>query len=72
VVVVIELDKDPNGKLLLDGIEQLVGRRSVPQVFIGGEYFGGLHALRDAQIDGRLDAIVEDARVTFNSKESDV
>ncbi|CEO94302.1 Glutaredoxin domain-containing protein [Plasmodiophora brassicae] len=65
VVVAIELDRQKNGHGLMNAVESVVGRRSVPQVFIGGEYFGGLRAVQHARDEGKLKSIIADAVEAF-------
>lgn len=40
----------------------LSGRRSVPQVFIGGQHVGGFTELRDLEASGELDALLAEGR----------
>ena len=52
----IDVGRDPALRIAMT--ERAAGRRSVPQIFIGGRHVGGcddLHALDDA---GKLDAIL--------------
>ena len=38
---VVELDTDPDGKAIRADMADLVGRTSVPAVWIGGQFVGG-------------------------------
>jgi glutaredoxin len=41
ILQVIELDQRPDGDAVQDALAGLTGGRSVPRVFIGGEFLGG-------------------------------
>eukprot|EP00475_Leptophrys_vorax_P041910 TRINITY_DN79017_c0_g1_i1.p2 TRINITY_DN79017_c0_g1~~TRINITY_DN79017_c0_g1_i1.p2 ORF type:complete len:154 (-),score=14.56 TRINITY_DN79017_c0_g1_i1:191-586(-) len=45
---VIELDHRDDGHVIQDILLDLVGRRTVPQVFVGGEHIGGADDTADA------------------------
>lgn len=36
------------------------GRRSVPQIFIGGRHVGGYEELQSLEVAGRLDSLIEE------------
>jgi glutaredoxin 3 len=53
----IDVGRDPG---LRDGmIRRAGGRRTVPQIFIGGQHVGGCDDLHDLDEAGRLDALLQ-------------
>ena len=53
----IMVDEDPAQRAVM---EQRSGRRTVPQVFIGGRHVGGFDELRRLDREGQLDALLAD------------
>lgn len=53
----IRIDREP-GKLD-EMLERSAGRRSVPQIFIGGAYIGGYDELVAAERSGRLKELLQ-------------
>lgn len=53
-VIVIELDHRGDGDAIQDALLGITGRRSVPQVFIGGKFFGGGDETAEAAANGSL------------------
>ncbi|KAI8473293.1 MAG: thioredoxin-like protein [Monoraphidium minutum] len=51
---VIELDQMADGGEYQDTLQEMVGRRSVPQVFIGGNHVGGCDDTLAAYDSGKL------------------
>ncbi|XP_042373618.1 glutaredoxin-C8-like [Zingiber officinale] len=51
---VLELDDRDDGPDIQDALSQLVGRNTVPQVFIHGEHLGGCDDTIEAYENGRL------------------
>ncbi len=45
---VIELDVMDGGDVLQQGLQEVTGRRTVPQVFVGGTHVGGCDGARSA------------------------
>lgn len=41
VPYVVELDERVDGRDIQDALNELIGRRTVPQVFVNGKYIGG-------------------------------
>lgn len=60
---VIELDKIPGGDDVSAALQAVTGRRTVPQVFVGGVHVGGCDDTVAAKADGRLAAMLEGAGV---------
>lgn len=48
---VVEVDEDPDGKAMRAEMSTLVGRTSVPAIWIGGDFIGGCN-------DGPMGGIV--------------
>lgn len=53
----VMVDQDPAQRALM---EQMSGRRTVPQVFIGETHVGGYDELYALEREGRLDALLEE------------
>ncbi|GJP45915.1 hypothetical protein CLOM_g5251 [Closterium sp. NIES-68] len=51
---VVELDQRDDGQEIQDVLMDIVGRRTVPQVFVGGEHIGGADDTADAFAEGTL------------------
>ena len=51
----ILLDGDPDA---MHNMEQLTGRRTVPQIFIGDYHVGGYDDLAELDMDGKLDELL--------------
>lgn len=56
-----EIDVSSNVELRRTMSERAGGRRTVPQIFIGGRSIGGSDDLAELERSGRLDAILEAA-----------
>lgn len=63
---VVELDELADGSSVQDAIGQVTGRRTVPQVFIGGQHVGGCDDTLAAKSSGKLKALLEAAGVSAN------
>ncbi|XP_010679825.2 glutaredoxin-C3 [Beta vulgaris subsp. vulgaris] len=51
---VVELDLRDDGSQIQDVLLELVGRRTVPQVFVNGKHIGGSDDLQSAVLSGEL------------------
>ncbi|KAL8191533.1 hypothetical protein R6Q57_028264 [Mikania cordata] len=51
---VIELDEREDGSKIQDALSEIVGRRTVPQVFINGKHLGGSDDTVEAYQSGEL------------------
>ncbi|CAO2828074.1 unnamed protein product [Amaranthus hypochondriacus] len=51
---VVELDLRDDGSEIQDILLELVGRRTVPQVFVNGKHIGGSDDLQSAVLSGQL------------------
>ena len=54
-VTEIMVDRDPVQR---EQMERITGRRTVPQIFIGGRHVGGYHDLSALERAGQLDALL--------------
>ena len=50
----VELDERIDGRDIQDALSELVGRRTVPQVFVKGTYIGGSDDTVEAYESGEL------------------
>ncbi|KAH0715567.1 hypothetical protein KY284_008472 [Solanum tuberosum] len=64
---VVELDERDDGWSIQDAISEIVGRRTVPQVFINGKHIGGSDDTIEAYENGDLDKLLG-----VNSKNDDL
>ena len=53
----IDVGRDPGLRVKMT--ERAGGRRTVPQIFIGGKHVGGCDELHDLDDEGRLDALLK-------------
>lgn len=60
-VATVWLDVEPTGHALWDALKQKLGQRTVPYVFVGGQFLGGCDATVAAAADGSLSAKVGQA-----------
>ncbi|XP_058113657.1 glutaredoxin-C8 [Magnolia sinica] len=51
---VVELDQRDDGREIQDALSEIVGRRTVPQVFINGKHIGGSDDTVEAYESGKL------------------
>jgi glutaredoxin 3 len=58
---VLELDERDDGDAVQDYLQKLTGGRSVPRVFIGGQFIGGGDDTAAAHAKGELKAKLEAA-----------
>ena len=56
----IEIDVSTNSALRAKMMERAHGRRTVPQIFIGGQHVGGCDDLHALDADGKLDPMLAD------------
>ncbi|CAN6451030.1 unnamed protein product [Victoria cruziana] len=56
---VVELDQRDDGADIQDALQQLFGRRTVPQVFINGKHLGGSDDTVEAYENGELEKLLE-------------
>ncbi|MGL5012162.1 MAG: glutaredoxin 3 [Paracoccaceae bacterium] len=53
----IDVGRDPDARALM--MQRAGGRRTVPQIFIGGEHVGGCDDLHDLDHAGKLDQMLK-------------
>jgi len=58
---ILELDKENDGSVIQDYLEEKSGQRTVPNIFIGEKHIGGSSDLADLENEGKLKALVEAA-----------
>jgi thioredoxin reductase (NADPH) len=58
----VEIDVETDATRKQEMVERSGGRRTVPQIFVGGEHVGGADDLYALERDGRLDRLLERAR----------
>lgn len=62
---VVELDEHPEGELVQDALQRLTGGRSVPRVFIGGQFVGGGDDTERLSRENKLAPLLKAASVKF-------
>ncbi|XP_073043218.1 glutaredoxin-C4 [Primulina eburnea] len=65
---VVELDEREDGANIQDALSQIVGRRTVPQVFINGKHIGGSDDTVEAYENGELGKLLGIAAETHSKK----
>lgn len=63
----VEVDKRDDQDLIMNAIEDLTGRRSVPKVFIAGDFVGGLTEIRGLAATGELQGKLDDAKALMEA-----
>ncbi|KAG8372348.1 hypothetical protein BUALT_Bualt12G0056700 [Buddleja alternifolia] len=58
VPFIVELDERDDGGKIQDALSQIVGRRTVPQVFINGKHLGGSDDTVEAYESGELQKLL--------------
>ena len=53
----VAVDRDPEARAEM---QELTGRRTVPQIFIGEKYLGGFHEIAALDHQGQLDPLLAD------------
>uniref|UniRef100_A0A915PP93 Glutaredoxin domain-containing protein n=1 Tax=Setaria digitata TaxID=48799 RepID=A0A915PP93_9BILA len=51
----IDINKRPDGRKILNYTRQITGSRTLPRIFIGGEFFGGCNELYASKKNGVLE-----------------
>uniref|UniRef100_A0A7S0ZGI4 Glutaredoxin domain-containing protein n=1 Tax=Timspurckia oligopyrenoides TaxID=708627 RepID=A0A7S0ZGI4_9RHOD len=60
-IKVLELDTMPDGPSIQDTLAKLTGQRTVPSVFIGGKFIGGMSETRKFHSKGLLIPALKEA-----------
>ena len=63
---VVELDQDADGTAMRAELADLVGRTSVPAIWIGGEFVGGATDLFDIGKAGELQPMLAAKNINYN------
>ena len=66
-VCLVELDEKPKGSEIQISLAEISGQRTVPNIFIGGQHFGGCSELQAGMSDGSLQNKLNQAGVIFNA-----
>ena len=61
---VVELDQLEDGDAVHEALIEVIGKRTVPQVFIGNVHVGGCDDTMAAKSSGQLNKLLADAGVT--------
>ncbi|KAF5198858.1 Glutaredoxin [Thalictrum thalictroides] len=56
---VVELDRRDDGSQIQDVLLDLVGKRTVPQVFVNGKHIGGSDDTKIAFLNGQLQSLLD-------------
>lgn len=67
----VEYQKDSRGRQIRDELARRTAMNTIPQIFVGGEFFGGCTDIFDAWKDGSVQEQLEACGVGFDS-EADV
>lgn len=63
---VVELDELEDGQVVSEGLLKLTGKRTVPQVFVGGTHVGGCDDTFAAYQNGRLKELLASKGITIS------
>ncbi len=71
--VTVDLDsvayqQDNKGGKIRAALLEKTGSKTIPQIFVGGQYIGGATELFDSQKDGELAELLEKSSVAFNKE----
>ncbi|EXB37374.1 hypothetical protein L484_024302 [Morus notabilis] len=69
---VVELDHRDDGHNIQDALREIVGRRTVPQVFIKGDHIGGSDDTVEAYESGELAKLLGIAFTVAHDKDDDL
>lgn len=61
---VVELDQIADGEDVHEALKELIGKSTVPQVFIGGVHIGGCDDTLEAKSSGKLQTLLKGAGIT--------
>jgi cysteine synthase A len=61
----VAYQQDARGRRIRDELEKRTGMKTIPQIFIGGEFVGGCTDVFDAWKDGRIQTLLASNRVDF-------
>ena len=67
----VAYQEDNKGGKIRAALLEKTGSRTIPQIFIGGQYIGGATELFDSQKGGDLEELLESNSVIYNKKIDD-
>jgi cysteine synthase A len=67
----VEYQKDNKGGKIRAALRERTTSKTIPQIFIGGQYIGGATELFDAARDGSMQKLLEENTVNYNKKVKD-
>ena len=67
----VEYQKDNKGGKIRAALRERTTSKTIPQIFIGGQYIGGATELFDAAKDGSMQKLLEENTVNYNKKVQD-
>ncbi len=62
----VAYQEDDKGGKIRAALREKTGSKTIPQIFIGGQYIGGATELFDSQKDGDLAELLEECSVVYN------
>ncbi len=63
---IVDLDQLEDGETVYQGLKDLTGKQTVPQVFIGGEFIGGCDDTLAAHSSGRLTRLLGSVGISIS------
>jgi cysteine synthase A len=67
----VEYQKDNKGGKIRVALRERTDSKTIPQIFIGGQYIGGATELFDAAKDGTMQKLLEENTVNYNKTVQD-
>ena len=67
----VEYQKNNKGGKIRAALRERTTSKTIPQIFIGGQYIGGATELFDAAKDGSMQKLLEENTVNYNMKVQD-
>ncbi len=67
----VEYQQDNKGGKIRSALHEQINSKTIPQIFIGGQYIGGATDLFDASKDGSLQKLLEENTVNYNKDVND-
>ena len=67
----VEYQQDNKGGEIRAALRERTTSKTIPQIFIGGQYIGGATELFDAARDGTMQKLLEENTVNYNKKVQD-
>jgi cysteine synthase A len=67
----VAYQEDNKGGKIRAALREKTGSKTIPQIFVGGQYIGGATELFDSQKDGELAELLEQNSVEYNRQVND-